>query len=91
MLIILLLTLAGIRLPLRSAWKWDGRWRIAAAVPSVVMGFAIQRMLQPHSDVALVRGTRLPAVSVEQSQHLASMRAAQTGELRDELGQVSSQ
>jgi hypothetical protein len=45
MLIILIVALAGIGLPLRAARNWQGRWRIAAAAPTAVMGFVILRIV----------------------------------------------
>lgn len=45
MLLVLALLLTGIGVPLWSAWKWRGGWRIAAAVPIVVVGFVVLRIL----------------------------------------------
>ncbi len=45
MLVIVALLVAGIVIPLRSAWKWRGGWKIAAAVPVCVMGFVVLRII----------------------------------------------
>jgi hypothetical protein len=45
MLVILALALAGIVVPVWSAWRWRGRWRLAAAVPAAVLGFVILRIV----------------------------------------------
>lgn len=45
MLAILALALAGIVVPVWSAWKWRGGWRLAAAVPAAVLGFVVLRII----------------------------------------------
>jgi hypothetical protein len=45
MLIMLVLGLAGLVVPVWSAWKWQGGWRIAALVPAGVVGFVVARIV----------------------------------------------
>ena len=45
MLLMLALGLAGMGLPLWCAWKWRGRWRLAAAVPAGVVVFVVLRIV----------------------------------------------
>jgi len=45
MLGVLALLIAGITVPLCSAWRWRGRWRIAAAVPACAMLFVVLRIV----------------------------------------------
>ncbi|HZF24956.1 MAG TPA: hypothetical protein VEZ88_01750 [Steroidobacteraceae bacterium] len=45
MLFMLALLVAGIGVPLWSVWKWRGGWKIAAAVPAVVIGFVVLRII----------------------------------------------
>jgi hypothetical protein len=45
MLAVLVLLVAGIGVPVWSAWKWRGGWRIAAAVPAAVILFVVLRIV----------------------------------------------
>jgi hypothetical protein len=45
MLAMLALLIAGIAVPLWSAWKWRGAWRVAAAVPACAILFVVLRIL----------------------------------------------
>ena len=45
MLLMLALAIAGVLVPLWSVWRWQGGWRIAAAVPAVVMAFVVLRII----------------------------------------------
>lgn len=45
MLLVLALLVAGIAVPLWTAWKWRGGWRLAAAVPAAVIGFVVLRIV----------------------------------------------
>lgn len=45
MLVVLGLLVTGLGAPLWSVWKWRGVWRVAAAVPAVIMGIVIMRIL----------------------------------------------
>lgn len=45
MLAVLGLLIAGVGVPLWSVWKWRGGWRIAAAVPVVVILFVVLRIV----------------------------------------------
>jgi hypothetical protein len=45
MLTMLAVGIAGIVVPLWSCWKWQGGWRVAAAVPAAVVSFVILRIL----------------------------------------------
>lgn len=45
MLTMLAVLVAGIGVPLWSAWKWRGGWRWAAAVPVAIMGFVVLRIV----------------------------------------------
>ena len=40
-LLILTAVLAGISVPLWNAWKWQGGWKIAAAIPAAVVAFDV--------------------------------------------------
>lgn len=44
-LVVLGLLLAGTAGPAWAVWKWRGGWRIAAAMPGIVMAFVIVRIL----------------------------------------------
>ncbi|MGH6635545.1 MAG: hypothetical protein ACRED0_05230, partial [Gammaproteobacteria bacterium] len=39
------LLLAGSAAPTWALWKWRGGWRIAAAVPAVLMAFVVLRIV----------------------------------------------
>jgi hypothetical protein len=39
------LGIAGVVVPIWSAWKWQGGWRIAALVPAGVVGFVVARIV----------------------------------------------
>jgi hypothetical protein len=45
MLFMLALGIGGVVVPLWSAWKWQGGWRIAALVPAGVVGFVVARIV----------------------------------------------
>ncbi len=45
MLLVLALLLAGIAVPIWSVWKWQGGWRLAAAVPAALIGFVVLRII----------------------------------------------
>lgn len=45
MLAVLALLVVGAAAPLWGVWKWRGGWRIAAAVPALVMAFVIGRIV----------------------------------------------
>jgi len=45
MLMVLGLLLVGAGAPLWGLWKWRGGWRIAAAIPALVMAFVILRIV----------------------------------------------
>ena len=45
MLAMIALGLIGIAWPVWGLWRWRGGWRIAAAVPAVVMAFVVLRIL----------------------------------------------
>ena len=45
MLAVLGLLVAGTAGPLCAVWKWRGVWRVAAAVPGIIMAFVIVRIL----------------------------------------------
>lgn len=45
MLVVLGVLVVGAGAPLWGLWKWRGGWRIAAAVPAVVMAFVILRIV----------------------------------------------
>jgi hypothetical protein len=45
MLVMLALGVGGIVVPLWSAWRWQGGWRIAALVPVAVLGFVALRIV----------------------------------------------
>jgi hypothetical protein len=45
MLAVLALGIAGIVAPVRAMRRWTGGWRVAAAVPAVVMGFVVLRII----------------------------------------------
>jgi hypothetical protein len=45
MLVMLALGLGGIAVPLWSAWRWQGGWRIAALVPVAVLAFVALRIV----------------------------------------------
>ena len=45
MLVVLGLLVAGLGAPLLGVWKWRGAWRVAAAVPAVIMALVILRIL----------------------------------------------
>ena len=44
MLLVLALLIASIAVPLWSVWKWQGGWKIAAALPATLMGFVVLRI-----------------------------------------------
>lgn len=44
MLAILALGLSGFAAPAWGMWRWQGGWRLAAAVPAVMMGFVVLRI-----------------------------------------------
>lgn len=44
MLTVVALLLAGIALPVVSAWKWRGGWRVAATIPLALMAFVVLRI-----------------------------------------------
>lgn len=37
--------IGGLAWPAWAAWRWQGRWRVAAAVPTALVGFTILRIL----------------------------------------------
>ena len=45
MLLVLALLVASVAVPLWSVWKWQGGWKIAAAVPAVVIAFVVLRII----------------------------------------------
>lgn len=45
MLLMLGVLLSGIALPAWALWKWRGGWRVAAAVPVVLMAFVVLRIV----------------------------------------------
>jgi hypothetical protein len=45
MLLVLALLVAGIAVPLWTAWKWRGGWRLAASVPAALIGFVVLRII----------------------------------------------
>jgi hypothetical protein len=45
MLFMFALGIAGVVVPMWSAWKWQGGWRIAALVPAGVVGFVVARIV----------------------------------------------
>ena len=45
MLVVLGLLVVGAAAPLWGVWKWRGGWRIAAAVPALMMAFVIGRIV----------------------------------------------
>jgi hypothetical protein len=45
MLTVLVLLLCGLAAPMWGLWKWRGGWRMAAAVPGVLMAFIVLRIL----------------------------------------------
>jgi hypothetical protein len=45
MLLVLALLVASVAVPLWSAWKWQGGWKVAAAVPAAVIGFVVLRII----------------------------------------------
>jgi hypothetical protein len=45
MLTVMALLAAGFVWPAWAMWKWQGRWRTAAAIPIVVMGFVVLRIV----------------------------------------------
>lgn len=45
MLAMIVIGLAGMAWPAWGLWRWSGGWRIAAAVPAVVMAFVVLRIL----------------------------------------------
>jgi hypothetical protein len=45
MLTMLLLGLAGLFAPTWALWRWRGGWRLAAAVPAVLMAFVVLRII----------------------------------------------
>jgi hypothetical protein len=45
MLTMLALGLAGLAGPAWGVWRWQGGWRVAAAVPAAVMAFVVLRIL----------------------------------------------
>lgn len=45
MLLVLALGAGGLILPVRSVRRWSGGWRIAAAVPCVIMAFIVLRII----------------------------------------------
>jgi hypothetical protein len=44
MLVVLALLVAAIGVPIWTAWKWRGGWRVAAAVPACVILFVVLRI-----------------------------------------------
>lgn len=45
MLVMLALGVIGIAAPLWAMRRWSGGWRVAAAVPAVMMGFVVLRLI----------------------------------------------
>ena len=45
MLIVVTLFLAGVCIPIWTAWKWRGGWRLAAAIPAAIMLFVVMRIV----------------------------------------------
>ena len=45
MLLMLGVLIAGFAVPAWALWKWQGGWRVAAAVPVVLMGFVVLRIV----------------------------------------------
>jgi hypothetical protein len=45
MWVVLALLLVGAGAPFWGLWKWRGGWRIAAAVPALVMAFVVGRIV----------------------------------------------
>ena len=45
MLTVLALLIAGLAWPAWAMWKWRGGWRAASAIPMVVMGFVVLRVI----------------------------------------------
>ena len=45
MLLMLGALIAGFAAPVWALWKWQGGWRVAAAVPAVLMVFVVLRII----------------------------------------------
>ncbi|MGH8500805.1 MAG: hypothetical protein ACRERV_18625, partial [Methylococcales bacterium] len=45
MLLMLGVLIAGFAVPAWALWKWQGGWRVAAAVPAVLMAFVVLRIV----------------------------------------------
>jgi hypothetical protein len=45
MLLMLGLLISGFAVPAWALWKWHGGWRVAAAVPAVLMAFVVLRII----------------------------------------------
>lgn len=50
MLAVLALGIAGVAAPLWALRRWDGGWRVAAAVPAVMIGFVALRIIVGVTD-----------------------------------------
>jgi hypothetical protein len=44
MLVVGALGLGGLVFPLLALWRWQGGWKLAAAVPAGIVGFVILRI-----------------------------------------------
>ncbi|CUA99485.1 hypothetical protein [Thiomonas bhubaneswarensis] len=45
MLTMLAIGMAGFAAPAWGLWRWQGGWRMAAAVPAIIMGFVVLRII----------------------------------------------
>jgi hypothetical protein len=45
MLVVLALGIGGIALPILAVRRWQGNWRLAAAVPALFVGFVVLRIV----------------------------------------------